>query len=539
MKNQTFAMGALAAMLAGCAPPAPASETADPLTVAVRVDAAAGAQIVGYSADRRRVAYAAPCNPEPETAPTLKIYDAQTGLVTTVGHIAHCAPSLQFSPDGQLAAFPSSDGVIAVWSARTGTVATVSRPAVSGIAVVFAPDSRWLVVASAAETPAAVLDAWDADLVHHVEVGANVYVNPFSANEAVKISPDSTRLLYIGDLTTQLPLGNLKLWERAGNRTRTVGQNVPGYLVSDDFRRIAYLDGVHFIEGEPPSVWFHGRFVLERLDSGRVDVVERDAAAQPLLFAPDGTLVYIVGAPGGPTADTTLETVVAGAAPVVVDRGVFQGYGPATTVARADDGSLAYVAGFNPDTFSGELRVATGSRVRVAARDAVPMTFGFVDRTLVYLHAATSTFPGAAVGSLAAWSLDSGSSRELGRDVTQVRLTFDRAAGRVLYLDHWDAARAAGDLRRFTVRTGQTALVAHDVFAMVTQLSPDGASAGIVTLGPQHDPSTPPPTTLKLAPLGSTGAIRTIDKDTTSFAVANGGRVVYTTNAGLFSALTF
>jgi hypothetical protein len=172
------------------------------------------------------------------------------------------------------------------------------------------------------------------------------------------------------------------------------------------------------------------------------------------------------------------------------------------------------------------------------------MAFGFVDRTLVYLHAATSTFPGAAVGSLAAWTPSSngtgnGSTRQLGRDVTQVRLTLDRAAGRVLYLDHWDGGNAAGDLRRFNVRTGATALVAHDVFAMATELSPDGNMAGIITLGPQRDPGTPPPTTLKLAPLATNGALRTIEKDVTTFTVGDGGRVVYATTAGLWSALTF
>src|SRR4051812_5616246 len=113
MTNRTPLLGVFAAaMLAGCAPASPASETADPLTVAIRVDGAAGARIVGHSADGRRVAYAAPCNPEPETRPALKIYDSKTGVVTALGPIAHCAPSVQFSPDGQLAAFPSSDGVI-------------------------------------------------------------------------------------------------------------------------------------------------------------------------------------------------------------------------------------------------------------------------------------------------------------------------------------------------------------------------------------------------------------------------------------------
>src|SRR3954453_13474546 len=97
----------LALLLSACAPAGPAAEVGDALSISVRVAAAPGAQIVGTSADRRRIAYAAPCAPDATTTPRLSIYDDWTGSITDLGALAHCAPTAAFfSPDGQLAAFP-------------------------------------------------------------------------------------------------------------------------------------------------------------------------------------------------------------------------------------------------------------------------------------------------------------------------------------------------------------------------------------------------------------------------------------------------
>ncbi|MGZ3425923.1 MAG: WD40 repeat domain-containing protein [Polyangia bacterium] len=536
-----------AALLGGCAPaPTATDEAASAFSIAVRVAAAPGAQIVGSSADRRRVAFAWPCDPGASATPRLAMLDDWTGAIAQLGPVAHCAPtSVFFSPDGQLAAFPQADGVIAVWSARTGAVVTVSRPSMGGIAVAFSPDSRWLVVASTAEPPRSVLDAWDADLVHHVEAGANAFINPFAGgNDSVKFSPDGRRILFLGDAQTQFPLGTLISWERGAGgtsgRATALAHDVGAFIVSDDYRRVAYLDGVHVTDG-PPSEWLHGRLAVERLGDGHVDVLERDAPAIPQLFLPDSTLVYVIGTIGGPPTDTILKVAAAGGAPVVVDHGIFQIWGPATTLSVGDGGhALAYVAAFDPMHFSGELRLARlparGAAPVVVAGDAVPMAFGFVDRSLFYLHASTGSFP--PLGELAAVSLDGGGPSAIASGVTQVQLRFDRTAGRVLYLDHWDENRAAGDLRRYSTLSGRSRLLVHDGFAMSLALSPDGERAGILALGPSPADGTPPRTTLELAPIDGPGGARTVARDVTSFAVGDGGRVLYTTNAGLYAAFT-
>ena len=169
------------------------------------------------------------------------------------------------------------------------------------------------------------------------------------------------------------------------------------------------------------------------------------------------------------------------------------------------------------------------------ARDTVPTAFGWVDDTLGFLHAPVSSFP--AVGSLAVWSPGDAAAREVATEVTQVGLAFDRTAGRIVYFDHWDENRAAGDLRRYSSATGRARLLAHDAFAMTLSWSPDDARAGVQLLGPQTDPAMPPRTTLVVVGADGAGGPRTVARDATSFVVSDGGRVLYTTATGLWAAL--
>lgn len=548
MNTRSSCILALALAATGCAPSPATGETAAALTIGVRVAAVADAQIVGASADRRRVAYAWPCTPDGQGTPSLAVRDDWTGAVTQLGPIAYCAPNhVTFSADGTLAAWPSANGVASVWSARTGAVVQVSRDGMSAIAVAFAPDSGWLVVASTAQPPISFLDAWDADLVHHAEVGGNVFVNPFGGGAgAVQLSPDGRSLLYLGDVQAPYPVGTLNQWTRtsptAGKR-RLVARGVGAYTVDAAFTRVAFLDGVVAAAG-PPSAWLHGRLAVERLADGHLDVLERDAPAAPQSFAPDGTLVYYVGAVGGVGSAQLLKVAAPGGAPRTVDSGVFQTWSATPSAALSPDGSaLAYLTAFDPMRFAGELHVAPlaagGAAPTVVARDAVPMAYGWVDDTLGFLHASASSFPGGAVGTLALYTRAGGAARDLATNVTQVGLRFDDAAGRIDYFDEWDANRAAGDLRRFATATARTRLLAHDAFAMSLSWSPDDTRAGVQTLGPTTAPSTPPRTTLVVAGADGPGGARIVDRDVTSFVVADGGRVLYTTATGLWAALVF
>jgi hypothetical protein len=543
--NATAPLALLMAGVAGCAAaPSSTAASTDALTVGVRVSDVAHPQIVGASADRRRVAYAWPCGPDGNDTPSLAVLDTWTGATAQLGPIARCQPKLvSFSADGALAAYPSSDGVASVWSARTGAVVTVSRPGASAIALGFAPDSRWLVVASTPQPPTSFVDAWDADLVHHVELGADIFVNPFGAgDDAVKFSPDARRVLYLGEASAPYPVGTLTEWDHASGRARVLARGVAAYAVDDTFARVAFLDGVTVGSG-PPSDWLHGRLAVERLADGHLDVVERDAPATPQYFAPDGTLVYFVGAIGCIRTGRDLKVAPPGGAPRTVESNVFQTFGPASSAALSPAGdALAYVTAFDPMRFAGELHVAGlagRAAPTVVVPDVVPLAaFGWLDDTLGYLHASTSSFPGGGLGTLGVWTA-AGGARDLATGTTQVGLRFDAAAGRIVYFDHWDGGRAAGDLRRFSTATAKSRLLAHDAFAMSLSWSPADDAAGVITLGPSPDPATAPRTTLVVTGADGPGGARTIARDVTSFAVADGGRVFYTTDGGLWAAVTF
>jgi hypothetical protein len=531
----------LVAVLPACAAPPSVAVDEAALSTGRALDDAPGAMIVGASADRRFVAYATGCTPDSSTPTALKIRDDLRGRTTTVGQ-GQCRPgAVQFSPDGQLAGFSNGDGIVRVFSARSGAVVVVSREGESGFALAFSPDSRWLVVASAGEPPAATLDAWDADLSHHVEVAQQVYVNPFgNGSDSVRFSPDGRRILFVGGVTTPYPIGALTLWERASGTSTVLARGVAAWMASDDLSRVAYLDGVTLVEGQPPSVWLHGELAVRTLASGRVERVEADAPAEPQRFLSDGTLLYLVGAPSGGEPSYTLKAHQPGRAPLLLDDGVFRGWAPGSTLAVSPCGSaVAYVAAFVPEHSAGELRVATlPSRAGVAARprlvsaQAVPSAFGWVGEELVYLHDPTEGFPGTAVGTLARWSLDGGHVATIAKGATQVGLRIDGDNGRVLYLTAWDQNRAAGDLRVWAP-AGPSRMLAHDVFAMSLGLSPDGDLAGALTVGTDAPPGTPPATALVLAPLDG-GAVQRIAPDITSFVVADSGRVVYAGVAGLF-----
>jgi hypothetical protein len=543
-KTGFLSLAVALALVAGCAPSPPTGESSDALTIGVRLSAVADAQIVGASADRRRIAYAWPCTSDGRDAPpSLAMRDDWTGAVTMLGTIAHCAPGhVTFSADGNLASWPKSDGVAVAWNAHTGALSQVSRDGMHAIALSFSPDSRWLVVASTAQPPTAYLDAWDADLTRHVEIGGGIYVNPFGpGSDLVQFSPDARRILYLGDVTTPYPIGTLTEWTRTSptaGRARVLARGVAAYVVDEAFARVARLDGVTVASG-PPSDWLHGRLAVERLADGALEVLESDAPAVPQYFAPDGTLVYFVG-PLGNTSPRELKLAAPAGTPRTVDHDVFQGYGPSASAALSPDGSaVAYVAAVDQTLFAGQLRVAPlsarGGAPTVVARDVVPTAFGWVDDTVGFLHASTSSFP--AVGALALWSPGDRAARDLATGVTQVGLAFDRAAGRVVYFDHWDENRAAGDLRRWSSASGRARLLGHDAFAMTLAWSPDDTRAGVQRLGPQTDPATPPRTTLVVVDADGTGTARTVARDTTSFVVSDGGRVLYTTAAGLWAAL--
>src|SRR5512146_2666501 len=95
------AVAPLALIAAGCAPSPPIADTSDAVTLAAPIDFDRGAQIVGASADRRFVAYAAPCDPDARDMPSLRLYDAWTGAIRRLGAVADCRPDgVHFSGDG-------------------------------------------------------------------------------------------------------------------------------------------------------------------------------------------------------------------------------------------------------------------------------------------------------------------------------------------------------------------------------------------------------------------------------------------------------
>src|SRR5512141_2693970 len=130
------AVAPLAVIAAGCAPGSPIADASEAVTLAAPIDFDRGAQIVGASADRRFVAYAAPCDPDARDTPTLRFYDDWTGAIRALGAVADCRPDgVQFSGDGQLAAWPRSPGVAVVTHSRGGPVVQVSRDGLRAIGV--------------------------------------------------------------------------------------------------------------------------------------------------------------------------------------------------------------------------------------------------------------------------------------------------------------------------------------------------------------------------------------------------------------------
>lgn len=536
---------------AACAPaPDEVGDDGQALVLRHPIDRAAGALVIGASADGRRVVYGTGCEDGVETK--LKLWDDVRGRITPLLDGAPCMPgAVTFSPDGALVAYGAGDGVIHVRNLRTGRHAIVSRPDHSGLGVVFSPDSRWLVVASMSQTAGATaLDAWDADLSGGAEIAASAYFSPFGpGGDSVRFSPDGARLVYLGQLTPPYPVGALALYDRASGASEVLATGVPapGWLASPGLERIAWVRGVTASDGAPPAQSLTGDLEVYDVTARTTRSIEPAVNASPVAFTSNGdTLVYLIG--GLPGASSTLKAYAARAArPVTLDTDVFSTFGPARSIVVSPRGDeVAYTVAFDPMRFAAALRVAklpgrAAAAPRTVAQAAVPTAFGWAagGAALVYLDEPTSSFPGAASGTLRALRATGGAPITLGRDVSQLGLRIDPDRAEVLYLSSYDMQLAAGDLEAWNAYTGARTRLGARAAVMSIQVSQRGRVVGFLSVTPDPTGETPPKTTLQVARPNIFRPAQTVAKDATSLAVSDSGRVIYATPTGLFGAYTF
>ncbi len=517
------------------------------LAVRRTIDAADGAMILGTSSDRRFVAYGTECDAGDDRT-AIKLYDTITTAITELDRGTPCQPgAVVFSPDGWLVAFGDGFGHLQVHDSLWKRTVTVSRGELSTIGIVFSPDSQWFVVAGAEEQPlGATLEAWDADLTTHVEIAQHAMFSPFAIGpQNIQISEDSQRLLFLGDLAGAggPPTGTLKIWNRATTATRTIATGVAvGYSVRSDWRYVAYVTDVAATPAGPfpPS----GDLIARDLVTNQKRTIANDVPAMPLGFAGDRLLYGIYGAT--PNDGLTLASHdLAHATTVTVDTHVFAGYGPNAVAITPDGSRIAYTRNFDPMQFAAELRVvrtANLAQPRTIAARVVPVgAYGWLDggSTLGFLRDPTSTFPGATMGTLAAWRADSGATITLGTEVTQIGLAFDPASSELLFTSAYDMSLAAGDLRAWSTRTDATRLLDRKVAVMSVQKSPDGALAGYLTLRPDPSNEVPPSTRLRVSRILGPQRTVAVGSDVTSLSVGWLGRVVYTTGSGVFDAVAY
>lgn len=530
----------------GCAPDAlvDAPElAADDVRLRGLLDATSGAQLVGASDDGRFVAYGAACDAG-DARTELRLRDDATGRVRTLARGWSCLPgAVRFSPDGSLAVF-GVDGALRAADTRSGRVVTVSREGLSGIGVVFSPDSRWFAVASLGDpTAGATLDAWEANLSTRVEVARGAFANPFGGGDAgLRVSPDGRALLFVGSVASPLPVGALTLWSHRERASRVVATGVPAnaYAVTDDWRRVAAVEGVRPGDGAPTPDALAGDLVVRDLATGRAQGIERTVTVSSVEFARGGAaVVYVTGGfpPGTPA---TLKACAVGARPVTLDAEVFPMFAPARSVVVSPAGdAVAYAAAVDPARFVGDLRLArvpttsTGSASVTVAREVVPGAFGYTrGGSLVHLHTPTATFP-VAVGTLSAWSPVTRATTRLGAGVAQVGTRIDAARDEVLFTSEYDVAQAAGTLRVWNGRTTRT-LAAHAA-VMSWQQSPDGSRIAFLTVA-DAPLGEVPTVTLRVAHTRDDAPTVAVAEAVTSHRVSDAGLVRYTTDAGLFGA---
>ena len=511
------------------------TETTSELATAVPIDTAASAQILGSSGDRRWVVYGTDCGTNDAR---IKLYDTLTTLTTELASGLPCQPgTIQFSPDGMLAAFGDGWGHVKVHSALWQRTVDVSREGSSTIGVVFSPNSQWFVVATAdANQPlGATLDAWDATLSTQTKVADGAFFSPFGPGPSnVEFSPDGGRLLYLGNISTAPFSGSLKIWDHAFGTTTTLATNVAfaGYAVRSDWKYVAYLrDVTATMPGSPET---SGNLEIRNLYTGLSRRLETGKVARPVGFANETLLYTIATAPGEPFTLRAHDAFTTATA--TIDTGVVAGFRPQIVAVSPDGTRVAYARNLDPAAYSGELRVARTTAPFTAVTvdaHAIPFnTYGWLGSSLAYLHDATATFPGAAIATLSVWN--GSSTRKIADDVSEIGLRYD--GSELLFLDHYDMAGAKGDLRSYNAITGATRLVGHDAWVMSVQRNT--VNAGYLQVMPATDPSAPPAMRLHLSRLFGTPRNVLVSRDAvTSFALGYFGRVIYATEDGVFDAL--
>jgi hypothetical protein len=168
----------------------------------------------------------------------------------------------------------------------------------------------------------------------------------------------------------------------------------------------------------------------------------------------------------------------------------------------------------------------------------VPNAFGWSGggSTLVYLHAAESTFPGAGLGELLARDLDHASTLTLGAHVSQIGLKTDAASDDVLFFEDYDAGQATGTLTAWSAASHTARVLGDHAAVMSVDRGPDGARIGFLTETVDPTGQNPPATSFSLAQLHGLLPTRTVAAGANSLAVGWLGRVFYSTPKGVYAA---
>ncbi|MDB4963600.1 MAG: hypothetical protein JWP01_3599 [Myxococcales bacterium] len=538
----------VAALAAGCAEAENLDSGTTELAFGIDIDASPGSMILGSSTDRRWIAYGTECDAGDERT-RIKLYDTMTTFTTELDQGVPCQPgAVVFSPDGWLVAFGDGQGHLKVHDALWHRTVSVSREGLSTIGVVFSPDSQWFVVASAdlEQQLGTTLDAWESDLTTHVQIDTHAFFSPFGPGPSnLEFSPDSQRLLYLGDLGGFPPLGTLKIWQHDTGTTRVLATGVPAttYAIRADWQYVAYLRDATVTTPDAPT--FVGTFVVRHLATNQTRVIETAKNVRPLGFAGDKLLYAVYGAPT-PVAPLDLKAHhLVHASTTVIDSGVFAGYGPNPIAISPDGSRVAYTRNLDQLTFTAELRVAntvSPAQPRTIAPRVIPINaYGWLDggRKLAYLHDPTSTFVGATTGTLSAWDAAGHGVVQLGQDVTQIGLAFDSTGSELVFAGNYDMAQATGDLRAWNARSGAKRLLGRDAAVISVQRSPDLRTAGYLQLQEPPTDDSPPGTLLRISRIVGLQRTIRVDENVTSFAMGWFGRVVYTTSTGVVDAITY
>jgi hypothetical protein len=254
-------------------------------------------------------------------------------------------------------------------------------------------------------------------------------------------------------------------------------------------------------------------------------------------------LVYLTDPFGG--AKATLKAWAAKKR-FTLDTQVVSSFSPTPAILVSPRGDrVAYQAKISQTSFAAELHLATlptGTKAppapTVLATDTVPNAFGWSGggSTLVYLHAAESTFPGAGLGELSARDLDHASTLTLGAHVTQIGLKTDPASDDVLFLEGYDASQATGTLTTWSAASHTARVLGNNAAVMSIDRGPDGEHIGFLTATFDPTGQNPPATSFSLARLHGPWPTSTVAADANSLAVGWLGRVFYTTPNGVYAA---